>query len=758
MGVRSTLEVVDRWLLRASKSLCSTWDEEAGNFWRDSWREESDTAEDERGDTSPLGLGKGATSNNRSFQALVAVAHHFHDNSTGESRAQRRIIVDCVQRMVHGYYSLPLKDIREHGENRINPYTDAQLLLSYSLALSPVTDVTCELGLPESTTELLLASLGSLAETVANQLTADGVRVHKSARPHHFLTLHTVRALDAARRILAGHGITPPSGVDIEERSDYPQLLARVRDEIVQQLGLHLLPAPGFDSSSLISTCALLSRFAGDADSPLVQRAVDALDSDQSDRGTWTTAGVISFGRRKLVYMPSIEMCLVLCDLALADLGQGDTDIFGRAENALASSLRLVQSSFTRDQQMSGWGNDRTSSGNEVESWTTAVVLRFLISYRRALGLWRQERILQSHGAVRPAQGFSSFWADLDELVPDVDRQLVLRTGQLGSEVLDAFSRITDPTPNNSIVEGVRRDVLEPTLKSVSLRPVEMASFLLYGPPGTRKTSFVEAMAQGLSWPLLTLSPPAFLKNGIEGFEAAADEIFDDLMHLARVVVLFDECEEFFRVRPTDANVENRTVGAFITSGMLPRLQRLRDAEWLIFVINTNVEAFELDESVTRRGRLDMVARVGQPSLESQLRYLRTWRSRPAGTPLSPESLGWFESHLRHVEADMGPIRKSLERDRRDAQHDNPDRGDDYRSQMSSIHKREAKELVKVVTFTMLDRLANRCVGESNLSPITGSSELRTNLDQEFERFGPDSWIHEPALEGGEPNAVSAHD
>jgi SpoVK/Ycf46/Vps4 family AAA+-type ATPase len=408
--------------------------------------------------------------------------------------------------------------------------------------------------------------------------------------------------------------------------------------------------------------------------------------------------------------------------------------------------VQLVQGSFTHHDQMSGWGNDRTRSGNEVESWTTAVVLSFLISYRKALSIRLQESILRKYRARRRPAGFTTFWADLDSIVPDEERQNVLRSQALSAGHFDDFLRLTDPTPHNSIVEGVRRDILEPTLVSVSQRPFSLSSFLLYGPPGTRKTSFVEAIARELDWPLLTLSPPAFLKKGIEGFEAAADEIFEDLLRLERVVVLFDECEEFFRHRPknTKAAMESRTIGAFITSGMLPRLQRLHDARWIVFVINTNIEAFELDEAVTRRGRLDMVARVGHPSLQAQLRYLKIWETRtdPKKT-LTQENLEWFESHLNLVEAEMGPKRDQLESDRGDVQRDNPDRGDEYREEMIKLHKREAKELKKVVTFSMLDSLANRCLGEGNESPILDAESLKENLDQEFDRFGPDSWIHE---------------
>lgn len=310
----------------------------------------------------------------------------------------------------------------------------------------------------------------------------------------------------------------------------------------------------------------------------------------------------------------------------------------------------------------------------------------------------------------------------------------------LPADRLERFCGLTDSTADNSIVTGVRDEVLHPVLTSINERPVETASFLLYGPPGTRKTSFVVEMAKELSWPLLTLSPPVFLRGGIEGFEAAADEIFEDLVHLKRVVVLFDECEEFFRARPrVDATaMESRTVGAFITSGMLPRLQRLRDERWIVFVINTNVEAFELDDAVTRRGRLDKAARVGYPELQAQLRYLKRWKSRTSQRPLKERHLEWFKLHLSAVEDEMAPTRRLLIREREALQKAHPDRGESYRHEMAELNTREARELTKVVTFSTLDKLAERCIGEGSQTPIRSSDTLKKQLDQELDRFGPD--------------------
>jgi SpoVK/Ycf46/Vps4 family AAA+-type ATPase len=188
----------------------------------------------------------------------------------------------------------------------------------------------------------------------------------------------------------------------------------------------------------------------------------------------------------------------------------------------------------------------------------------------------------------------------------------------------EVLSRISDPSRNGVLERNLREKVLHPITKNWIRRPAK-ASFLLYGPPGSRKTSLVKTMAITLGWPLIILSPPSFLSDGgLEGFEASADKIFRNLMRLRRVVILFDECEDFFKIRqPSNKQqIESRTIGAFITSGMLPRLQALRDQQWVLFFLATNSELNEFDPAVIRPGRFDYAERLGYPEFDAQLRYL----------------------------------------------------------------------------------------------------------------------------------------
>jgi len=95
-------------------------------------------------------------------------------------------------------------------------------------------------------------------------------------------------------------------------------------------------------------------------------------------------------------------------------------------------------------------------------------------------------------------------------------------------------------------------------------------------------------------------------RTGIERSEDRARAIFNDLLELRKVVVLFDECDEMFRSR-SDPQRQDIGMLRFIVPGMLPKLQRLKkhgEQHGLIIVIATNYYE-RLDKAIVRPGRID---------------------------------------------------------------------------------------------------------------------------------------------------------
>ncbi len=136
------------------------------------------------------------------------------------------------------------------------------------------------------------------------------------------------------------------------------------------------------------------------------------------------------------------------------------------------------------------------------------------------------------------------------------------------------------------------------------------------------------------------------LKGGLETLECSKTEIFEDLLRLRRVVVLFDEMEDFVRARASKQRTESRTEGAFITSGMLVPLQELREKSWVLFFLGTNLELRSLDDAVTRLGRFDFAERIDYPTVSAQISYINTRLKRPGISEIVTSSLTDYGKEL----------------------------------------------------------------------------------------------------------------
>ena len=110
-------------------------------------------------------------------------------------------------------------------------------------------------------------------------------------------------------------------------------------------------------------------------------------------------------------------------------------------------------------------------------------------------------------------------------------------------------------------------------------------SAIFFGPPGTSKTELSKKIADFLGWPLVAIDPSHLLRSGMDGIQAEANTIFRMLAETERVVVLFDEFDEFVRERgSSDAEQFSR----LLTTAMLPKLASIHKRATLVFIIATN--------------------------------------------------------------------------------------------------------------------------------------------------------------------------
>jgi hypothetical protein len=258
-----------------------------------------------------------------------------------------------------------------------------------------------------------------------------------------------------------------------------------------------------------------------------------------------------------------------------------------------------------------GWCSDHPYRQPIIESWTSATVLQSALSMQLLIEETTSQRTLQKF-SVSPAE---------DATRPSWLRWSSFRVDQemdsLGKPLAYIHERIVAP-----ILESARC-LPDPGTDTVSA--------LLFGPPGTSKTTIVRAVAEGLSWPLIQLSPGVFIERGLELIEAQARIVFDDLLRVQRAVVIFDECDELFRERgPQVASEQLRSITAFVTASMLPKLQQLHDQGRVVFFICTNNFA-SLDAAVKRRGRVDHIIGIGPPDGASRASIVRAIVGVPAG-------------------------------------------------------------------------------------------------------------------------------
>ncbi|MEW2507945.1 MULTISPECIES: bifunctional GNAT family N-acetyltransferase/ATP-binding protein [unclassified Amycolatopsis] len=131
---------------------------------------------------------------------------------------------------------------------------------------------------------------------------------------------------------------------------------------------------------------------------------------------------------------------------------------------------------------------------------------------------------------------------------------------------------------------------------------------ILFGPPGTGKTSFAKAVASRLEWPFVELFPSRLASVGAGGLANSLRDVFADLAGLESVVLFIDEVEEIAGVRSGLAV----DPGHGVTNELLKLIPGFRDHDNRLLICATN-SVRSLDPAFLRPGRFDYVIPVGPP-------------------------------------------------------------------------------------------------------------------------------------------------
>lgn len=132
-------------------------------------------------------------------------------------------------------------------------------------------------------------------------------------------------------------------------------------------------------------------------------------------------------------------------------------------------------------------------------------------------------------------------------------------------------------------------------------------AIMLFGPPGTGKTTFAKGMASRLGWAFVEIQPGELAAEGPDRQAQRLAQIFDQVLGLPSAVVFVDEVEDIASVRQGE-----RKVGPSVTNEFLKQIPRLRNSSSHLLICATNAIG-ALDPAVLRPGRFGYVIPVGPP-------------------------------------------------------------------------------------------------------------------------------------------------
>jgi ATPase family associated with various cellular activities (AAA) len=427
--------------------------------------------------------------------------------------------------------------------------------------------------------------------------------------PNAFHTFWTLETLNTLNRKYPAEYTRMLSELDLVRRRK--GMLLWARKQLGHQIGLHS-SSPGssvLDSDQLAWSIAIFFRFDEDLNLSLENRdfakqALKCLFSTQTD-GTWRHYRPLFHYRdvgNAYCYVFETFTSLLQCAFQERPEAEMIRELLRPYDTQLLDLWRYANStripfSGKSEKKIVGWCSGHRTNVETPESWASASVFAYSQALRRLFGIWCREEALDSFSVPHTPQA------------PEVAAQEMISRGE------------TWGSSNRSIVERLRTLFINPVRMHQCIdrlepdnEPIEKnhaRSAILFGPPGTSKTTLIRSLADVIGWNYIEIHASHFVAEGLTQVQKTADSIFKRLSELDHVVVLFDEIDELVRER----DMEKDAFGRFLTTSMLPKLAELWAARKVLYFVATNHINY-FDSAIIRSHRFDALMLVSPPSLQ----------------------------------------------------------------------------------------------------------------------------------------------
>jgi transitional endoplasmic reticulum ATPase len=312
-----------------------------------------------------------------------------------------------------------------------------------------------------------------------------------------------------------------------------------------------------------------------------------------------------------------LEECRALPDTKPADIAQFVNDVSSGAPGVVAvDSDRIVGLVQARTVADDAWINVVVIDPHWRHQGVGSAMIQRLEDKLLHVGVRKISALLSSAQAGETAlvnRGFEPthglvLYEKLEPLAPTAMRIV----DQYGGEILSGglWDQVAGMYAEKRIIDGrVVAPLADPeTARRVGVRAP--ATVMLFGPPGTGKTTFAKAIAGRLGWPFIELLPSK-LESGDDSMSAELRVAMMDLLQLDRAVVFIDEFDEIASAR------ERNPATKGVVNELLKMIPSFRSAPAHLLVCATNFVA-GIDAAVLRPGRFDLVIPIGPPDMSAR--------------------------------------------------------------------------------------------------------------------------------------------